>query len=223
MDAPLSVIEGIEKALSSKVPAPPVWPLADPFIGTVQLVYPNFKKQIYAKAEFTIKELLDAELLRRLAPDSRSGFCPPYKLTLVQHQEVFFDKRVHSPARNFWTKVDWGWSLDFDCRCYSKSGYIKVTQKLSDKDRVARPSKRPALARLSESKLKEKQVLISRLETIKELQNLLFTQWQEILKANTQSYDAFFDYCGLANLHYLNDQRKKIENQMADVFQAWKQ
>lgn len=227
MDATLTTIHGIDKALQTSLPTPPIWKLVvETTTGAskgdveadVIFKYPSFKGSNQPLVVFKVHTIYNPSLLQKLIGDSKSGFHPPYQFTLVRGNDPYFDKKKHTDAKNSWGKGDWIWSPKFSCnqldtktsafRTVSLRVDSLITQKVKKKK-----TKLIAIDRVATTMASQ--------EAMIELKELLRLQFVKLLVEKVDTYEKFLYYCGLCQLQFLDKQRKRVEAQMVDTYQSW--
>lgn len=212
MDATLNTLRGIEKNLQSPLPAPPVWKLISSDVDAqVCLQYPSFTGSQQPQIQIKVDSLHNKNLLAQLTNDPKFGFFPPFKFTLIRAADPFHDKKHHTETRLAWSKGDWVWSPKFNCRQADRK--TKVLKNVSI--RIDTPLGKKT------NKVSEFQVLFRAKESLCELRNHLWVEFGKLLQEKTESYESFLRYCGVAQLHHIDKQRKKIEAQMVDIYESW--
>jgi hypothetical protein len=206
MDATLNTLRGIEKSIQTPLPAPPIWDLSTTDVDAqVCLQYPTFTGSQTPQIQFKVNALHNKNLLAQLAGDPKQGFSPPYKFTLIRAGDPFHDKKQHTETRRAWSKGDWAWSPKFNCRQKDKNVSLRID----------------STSRKNVKKVAEFQALFQARESLHELRNHLWVEFGKLLQEKTASYENFLSYCGLAQLHHIDKQRKKVESHMVDVYESW--
>jgi len=212
MDASLDTQQGLEKAFLTLLPAPPTWKLSTTDVeAQVCWQYPNFASIQLPQVQIVVLSLHNRGLLGRLTDDAKHGFFPPYKFTLVRPGDPFHEKKQHTETRLPWSKGDWVWSSKFGCRQLdAKSKTYKSAVLMMN---------RPIGKKIK--KTEGPVALFSAREPLQDLRDHLFLEFGKLLREKTDSYDIFLRFCGIAQLHHLEKQRKKVEAQMVDIYETW--
>lgn len=211
MDATLDTLRGIEKNLRAVLPKPPSWELVTNDVDAqICFQYPTFTGSPQPQIQIKVDALHDKNLLARLTSDPKHGFSPPFKFTLIRAGDAFHEKK-QTETRFAWSKGDWVWSPKFSCR--QLDAKTKTLKNVSM--RIDMPLGKKT------KKVSEFIVLFRERESLNEFRSHLRVQFEKLLQEKADSYATFLRYCGLAQLHHIDKQRKKIEAQMVDVYETW--
>lgn len=219
MDATLSVIHGLQKIIKEPIPAAPVWKFNAADIGAdIVFKYPSFKGSIHPQILFKVHTVDDNQLIRKLSSTTK-GFCPPYQFTLIKADEAYRDKS-HAEDSHAWSKGSWVWSSKFSCQQWdAKSKAFKPVSLKTESLITKKGKKKTKLLVDTVAEIFEAQ------EGLSELKNTLWIEFSKMLADKTDmrsySYQRFLYYCGHAQIHHLEKQKKKVEAQMADTYESW--